>query len=180
MLDLGSIAIGLAQLALPLVICHEYEQAVKFHKGKAVKLYTDPGIVWYWPIIQSVDTKSVVEEVVATNGVRLTLTDDRTYRISIAIRYRIFDLRLWYVGVQDFDESLIERAEGVLSHALRDASSISLRTDRLKLEARIRRSLARECKGWGVELLGLRFVDITRTRVLDLGLEGMTNAQEVE
>lgn len=179
MIEAIGIAIGkIIDAVLPLVTNHEYEQAVKFRCGRIVKLYKKPRIIFYWPIIESVETRSVVEEVTSTSSVCVDMACGTTLRLALALRFTIANLQQWYTAMQDFDESMMELIQGYVPDAVMDYTAKELRAKRKEVLDELKSECDDVLADWGVNLDDIRFNCFARTRCMDHAVDMSDNGDD--
>lgn len=179
MIEAIGIAVGrLIDAVLPIETIHEYEQGVKFRFGKIVKLYKKPRIVFYWPIIESIETRSFVEEVASTSSVCVDMACGKTLRLAVALRFTITNLQQWYTAIQDFEESMMELVQGHIPDAVMDYTADELRSKRKQVLDELKIECDDVFAEWGVNLDDIRFNCFARTRCMDHAVDMSHNGDE--
>jgi len=135
-------------------------QALVVRLGEPRQVYTDPGLHFKWPLIESViyidkrilDLENAAQEVIASDQKRLV--------VDAFARYRVRDVLMFYQTVGSIDgansrlatqlNSALRRVlgEATLTHVVRD--------DRATLMARVREQLDREAQAFGIQVVDVR------------------------
>ncbi|HWM47220.1 MAG TPA: protease modulator HflC [Xanthobacteraceae bacterium] len=139
---------------------YETRQALVVRLGEPRQVYTDPGLHFKWPLIESVifidkrilDLENAAQEVIASDQKRLV--------VDAFARYRVRDVLMFYQTVGSIDgansrlstllNSSLRRVlgEATLTHVVRD--------DRSALMARVREQVDREAQAFGIQVVDVR------------------------
>jgi membrane protease subunit HflC len=139
---------------------YQTRQALVVRLGEPVRVITQPGLHFKWPLIDSViyidkrilDLENPAQEVIASDQKRLV--------VDAFARYRINDVLRFYQAV-----GTVERANSQLSILLNSALRRVLgettlthvvRDDRSHLMARVRDQLDKEAKAFGIDVVDVR------------------------
>jgi membrane protease subunit HflC len=161
----GGVLLVLAIIALivgysALFTVYQTRLALVVRLGQPVKVVTEPGLNWKYPLIDSViyvdkrilDLENPAQEVIASDQKRLV--------VDAFARYRIKDALLFYQTVGSVEganarlSTLLNAAlrrvlgEATLTHVVRD--------DRALLMARVREQLDREAGAFGINVVDVR------------------------
>jgi membrane protease subunit HflC len=164
-MKLGIAGVVLAIIALivgysALFTVYQTRLALVVRLGQPVKVVTEPGLNWKYPLIDSViyvdkrilDLENPAQEVIASDQKRLV--------VDAFARYRIKDALLFYQTVGSVEganarlSTLLNAAlrrvlgEATLTHVVRD--------DRALLMARVREQLDREAGAFGINVVDVR------------------------
>lgn len=135
-------------------------QALVVRLGEPRQVYTDPGLHFKYPLIESViyidnrilDLENSAQEVIASDQKRLV--------VDAFARYRVRDVLMFYQTVGSIDgansrlstqlNSALRRVlgEATLTHVVRD--------DRATLMARVREQVDREAQAFGIQVVDVR------------------------
>src|SRR5258706_15827094 len=139
---------------------YQTKQALVVRLGEPVRVITEPGLHWKWPLVDTVipvdnrilDLENAAQEVFAS--------DQRRLVIDAFARYRIIDVLRFYQTVTNI-EGANSRLSSLLNAALRrvlgEATLIHVvRDDRAALMARVRDQLDREAPAFGLEVVVVR------------------------
>jgi len=139
---------------------YETRQALVVRLGEPRQVYTDPGLHFKWPLIESVifidkrilDLENAAQEVIASDQKRLV--------VDAFARYRVRDVLMFYQTVGSIDgansrlstllNSALRRVlgEATLTHVVRD--------DRSALMTRVREQVDREAQAFGIQVVDVR------------------------
>lgn len=148
---------------LPLKIIHSFERGVKFHLGTDVA-ELGPGIHLFIPFFQSIEVIHVVPEVVNLPTQSLTTVDGHHISFSANIEFEVHDARAMFVGVQDFQSSLMNMAMNHLAYRVREWTWQELREGQRELERSMKDTLTTRVKKWGVTVLSVGITDLVEAQ----------------
>lgn len=127
------------------------------------------GLVWKWPVIQSVSTINVTPQIVDLRAQSVTTHDHQSIAVSGAIEYEVRDPVRAIYGVYDFNANIQAGALGVISHYINGADHWEDADALAKEITKEMRELAREC---GIRLRHVWITDLSRHRAIRLmGIE---------
>jgi regulator of protease activity HflC (stomatin/prohibitin superfamily) len=147
-------------IPIRFTVVHEYEQGVRWWKGRATKLISSPSVYIYVPWIGDITTETVTPQEIETN---LQVIDDpngKPRSISVGIQYSIVNLLLYETKVSNFDDSLLNLVERLACKAIQSGEKDPLPA--LKKEVRS------QCREWGVKVHRLGFVNNAHVRPIHL------------
>ena len=143
-----------------LFTVHQNQQALVLRLGEPVKIYTDPGLQFKYPLVDSVvyidkrilDLENPAQEVIASDQKRLV--------VDAFARYKIFDPLKFYQSLGTVDGAN-SRLTSILNSSLRrvlgEASFIQVvRDERELLMSRIREQVNREGMNFGINVVDVR------------------------
>ena len=155
---LGIVALVIAYGAIFTV--YQTRQAIVVQLGKPVKVITEPGLHFKYPLIESVihvdnrilDLENPAQEVIASDQKRLV--------VDAFARYKIIDPLLFYQTVSTV-EGANSRLSTLLNSALRrvlgeNTLTRVVRDERAGLMAKVREQLSHEAKDFGIEVIDVR------------------------
>ncbi len=123
-----------------------------------------PGWYLYIPWLGGISGHSIQPQVVETEAQAVDTSDGRGLVMSLAIHYRVHDVRKWFLAVHNFDDSLpnliqlrLAAAVGGLTYAEFIVTDVC--ADLLE-EAR------EAAEKWGVEIIELGFVTCCRAFIM--------------
>jgi regulator of protease activity HflC (stomatin/prohibitin superfamily) len=138
-------------------IVNEWERAGRLVCGRWV---SEKGPGWYWnvPFFMEIHEVSVAEAICGTSRQDITLSDGSTLSFSATATCRVIDVRLAVCSVDDYRETTRELLASVLADKLAEVDAARLAPDkRGRLFADLKRWVADEAKGYGVEISKVRF-----------------------
>ena len=143
-----------------LFTVYQTYQALVVRLGEPVRVVTEPGLNWKWPLVDNViridkrilDLESPAQEVIASDQKRLV--------VDAFARYRINDPLRFYQAVGTVDGANL-RLNTLLISALRRVLGEStfiqvVRDERAQLTSRIREQLDREAAAFGISVTDVR------------------------
>jgi membrane protease subunit HflC len=145
---------------LSLFTVYQTQQAIVVRLGEPVRVVTDPGLNFKWPLIDSVitidkrilDLENPAQEVIASDQKRLVVDAFARYRIQDALK---FYQTVNSVSGANSQLSILLNAslrrvlgESTLTHVVRD--------DRAALMAKVRDQLDREARNYGIQVVDVR------------------------
>jgi membrane protease subunit HflC len=139
---------------------NQAQQAVVVRLGDPVRVITEPGLNFKWPLVDNViyvdkrilDLDNPAQEVIASDQKRLVVDAFARYRIHNALRF--FQTVGSMEGANSRLSTLLNSAlrrvlgEATLTHVVRD--------ERAQLMARVREQLDREAQSFGIEVVDVR------------------------
>ena len=138
-------------------IVYEYQQGVRFWKGRATKLLANPGVYAYIPWVGDIYTGMVVPQEVETSTQCITDDEGKARTFSIGLQYEVVDLRRKLIAVDDFDDSLLNLVERIASDVMRNA-------DTKDLDKAILQRVRTQAEKWGVKINYLGILNDVRSR----------------
>ena len=112
---------GLAQVItdfgewlLPFSVLKEYEGGILLHLGR-VKGVLGPGFVWHWPFgMEEVLKVNTAFDTRVVNCQGLATRDGVQVSMSVAVGYRITDVRKFLIDVEDTETVMVDATAGTL------------------------------------------------------------------
>jgi membrane protease subunit HflC len=154
------VAIALVVTYGALFTVHQNQQALVLRLGEPVKILTDPGLQFKYPLVDSVvyidkrilDLENPAQEVIASDQKRLV--------VDAFARYKIFDPLKFYQSLGTV-EGANSRLTSILNSSLRrvlgEATFIQVvRDERELLMSRIREQVNREGMNFGINVVDVR------------------------
>jgi modulator of FtsH protease HflC len=138
------------------------QNAIVFQFGEVKDVITEPGLKFKWPMIQNVrlfDMRILAYD--DPEPLRFLTQGNRPVLVDSFIRWRIEDVRLYFVSVQGNEVEATRRLRQTISGALRD--EFGGRTvhdvvsgERESVMARVREKAGQDLKRIGVEIVDVR------------------------
>jgi regulator of protease activity HflC (stomatin/prohibitin superfamily) len=117
-----------------------------------------PGVYWVVPWFQDIHEISIAEAICGTARQDITLSDGSTLSFSATCTARVVDVKLAVCSVDDYRTTTQELLASVLADKLAEVDAARLAPDkRGRLFADLKRWVAEEAKGYGVEVSKVRF-----------------------
>lgn len=157
--ELIRLVMDLLSTAAPFRIVHTWERGLLFLFGR-FQWTTGPGLKLVVPYFMDVRCVSVVPRNERTPLNTVTLRDGMTLTYQAAILIKVEDVEKAYNHVENWSETVIEIADGMLSELLAEADPERFEPERKKRE-NLRRKLCDEINEqsmvYGVRMLDLWF-----------------------
>jgi len=154
------VLIGLVVVYGSTFTVYQTDQAIVVQLGQPIRVVTEPGLHFKWPVVQSVisidkrilDLENPAREVIASDGERLV--------VDAFARYRISDPLKFYQTIGAI-ESANARLSPLLNSSLRRVLGSNrkieiVRDKRAQLMADVRTQLGEEAKAFGIEVVDAR------------------------
>jgi modulator of FtsH protease HflC len=161
----GGLAAVIALIALivaygSLFTVYQTEQAIVVQFGEPIRVVTEPGLHFKWPVIQSVitvdrrilDLENSAQEVIAFDQKRLVVDAFARYRVNDALKF------YQTIGaIEGANARLSTLLNSALRRVLGEATSIEIvRDKRAQLMASVRTQLENEAKSFGIAVVDVR------------------------
>ena len=157
----GLMAALLALASLSIFTVDQRQQAIVFQMGEIKETLKEPGLFFKWPLIQNVRVfDSRVLTLDAREPERFLTAEKKPVLVDSYVKWRIFDVRQFYVSVGD--ETLAKTRLGqVVNSGLRE--EFGKRTvhdvvsgEREKIMEAVKQNAASEARKMGVEIVDVR------------------------
>ena len=146
-------------------IVNQYEAGVLLRYGKYVRTVA-PGLVWQWPIVDTVLTDNVVPTTTNLDTQILTTSDGKTVLIGAVLRWRIEDVKKVLLELEDPDDVLFDTAYGMIAEAAQTTTYDDLESDEFR--SNVREGIRRRMGKYGVHVEEVFLTDIAMTRSFHL------------
>ena len=143
-----------------MFIVHQNEQAIVVQFGEPVRVVTEPGLHFKWPLVQSVisidkrilDLENSAQEVIAFDQKRLVVDAFARYRVSDPLKF------FQTIGaIEGANARLSTLLNSSLRRVLGEATSIDIvRDKRAQLMAAVRTQLQAEAQTFGITIVDTR------------------------
>jgi regulator of protease activity HflC (stomatin/prohibitin superfamily) len=155
--ELLAIVVQIVTLLWPIKIVREWERGGRLVCGHWV---SEKGPGWYWnvPFFMDMLEVSIAEAICGTPRQDVTLSDDTLLSFSATCTARVVDVKLAICSVDDYRTTTQELLASVLADKLAEVDAARLTPEkRGRLFADLKRWVAEEAKGYGVEVSKVRF-----------------------
>lgn len=136
--------------------------AIKFRLGEVVAIYTEPGLKFKIPLIENVrefDTR--IQTLDGKDADRVNTVEKKNLLVDSFVKYRIADIRQYFVAVRGDEQQAQRRLEQTVNNAVR--AEIGTRTvtevitgEREKIMQAVRERVKEDAKGIGIEVIDVR------------------------
>lgn len=153
---------------LPWVSIRWYERGVRYWAipffRRKVSGPHGPGLYFRLPVVFDMDKMSCVEQPVNLLNCSLVTKDNVSITVSATINYIVEDAVKASVNVHDVDASISTEAMKYLHRTCRRVTLDDLLKRQGVMERRIRDSLQRKAKDWGLTILDVGLTDLVPTK----------------
>jgi membrane protease subunit HflC len=184
---LGPIAAVLVALVLVgssmLYTVDQRQNAIVFQFGEVKEVVTAPGLKFKWPLIQNVrlfDMRILAYD--DAEPLRFLTSGNRPVLVDSFIRWRIVDVRLYFVSVQGTEAEATRRLRQTISGALRD--EFGARTvhevvsgERDSVMGRVREKADADLRRIGVEIVDVRLKRVDLPQEVSESVYGRMQAE---
>ena len=162
-IDLLSLAIRWIPIRVDII--PSTMNGVRWWLGKDTALLL-PGWHVYIPWAGDITGNSILPQVVETEAQVVETDDGKAWSMTVAIHYRIKDVRKHVTSVEDFDDSLPNMVQLRLQQNVRGLTDKEFRE--LDVCSTLLEEAQVQAEKWGVEIIELDFVTCCRVRVYHL------------
>lgn len=141
------------------------ENGVRWWLGKDRALLR-PGWYLYIPWLGDISSSSILPQVVETECQVVETSDGKAWSLSLAIHYRIKDVRRHATSVEEFDDSLPNMMQLRLQRLISGLTDAEFREE--DVCATLMDEAVELAEKWGVEIIEADFVTCCRARVIHL------------
>ena len=153
----------------PLRVVRPWQQGIRVRGGKVTgRLY--PGTHWFWPLWGDLHVEDTVLDVNTTEEQTVESNDGQCVTFALAIRYRIVDLALMWVSIQDHQATIANEVTASAAGLVRTIDYDEL-CERLPEE--VYDDVAGTLEGWGVQLDSVSIYTLCRARPMRVFLSGI-------
>lgn len=155
------------------MIVEQYNGAVRLRNGIFKEVLT-PGAHWKWPVIDSIIDCSIVPTTMRLPPQSLHPKKDGDITVGVVVevvlKYRVSDVKLFLLGVNDAIDALADMAQGIVMTTLTTRTWSEIReTD---MDSVITKEIRKEAKRWGIEVEKATITTLSETQsVRVIGIE---------
>ncbi len=157
---------------LPWKIVDQWEQGVHLRTGKFVRI-VNPGLNWKIPFFDQILTTPVITQTVNLSPQTVTSVDEKSVVLSSIVRYHIYDVEKFLLGVMHANDVLVDTTQGII----RDVVEGSKWDDLYDLGKVVTPEVNDQVEEWGIKVEQVSFPDlglITTYRVMSDGKQLVT------
>ncbi len=157
---------------LPWKIVDQWEQGVHLRTGKFVRI-VNPGLNWKIPFFDQILTTPVITQTVNLSPQTVTSVDEKSVVLSSIVRYHIYDVEKFLLGVMHANDVLVDTTQGII----RDVVEGSKWDDLYDLGKVVTPEVNHQVEEWGIKVEQVSFPDlglITTYRVMTDGKQPVT------
>jgi regulator of protease activity HflC (stomatin/prohibitin superfamily) len=157
---------------LPWKIVDQWEQGVHLRTGKFVRI-VNPGLNWKIPFFDQILTTPVITQTVNLSPQTVTSVDEKSVVLSSIVRYHIYDVEKFLLGVMHANDVLVDTTQGII----RDVVEGCKWDDLYDLGKVVTPEVNNQVEEWGIKVEQVSFPDlglITTYRVMTDGKQPVT------
>jgi membrane protease subunit HflK len=140
---------------LPFKIVDQWEKGVYLELGKFKKV-VEPGLNWKIPFFGQILTTPVITQTVNLSPQTVTSEDEKSIVLSSIVRYHIYDVRKFILGVMHANDALVDTTQGII----RDVVEGSKWTDLYDLGSVVTPEVNQQVEKWGITVEQVSFPDL--------------------
>ena len=140
---------------LPFKIVNQWEEGVHLRNGKFLKC-VKPGLVWKIPFFDRLWVTPVITQTVNLSPQTVTSLDERNVVLSSIVRYHIYDVEKFLLGVMHANDVLIDTTQGIIREIVEDTRW----DDLVDLTNRVTPAVNKQVKKWGITVQLVSFPDL--------------------
>jgi regulator of protease activity HflC (stomatin/prohibitin superfamily) len=140
---------------LPFKIVDQWEKGVHLRFGKLIDT-VEPGLNWKIPFFDQILTTPVITQTVNLSPQTVTSEDEKSIVLSSIVRYHIYDVRKFILGVMHANDALVDTTQGII----RDVVEGSKWTDLYDLGSVVTPEVNLQVEKWGITVEQVSFPDL--------------------
>jgi regulator of protease activity HflC (stomatin/prohibitin superfamily) len=155
----------------PLRIIRDWEQGVRLRLGNATAQLTSSnglfktGLHTFWPVLGEIISDDTNIETPETALQTCTTQDGRAVTFSLAVRYRVKDLRALWLKIHDQEATIQEEVRSAAASVVAEMDFGDMpEMFGEAVDQRVRANV----RGWGLEILSVSLVNLTDAQVIRL------------
>ena len=158
-------------------ILRQYERAVVFRLGRAMKRERGPGFVFiFWPIDKLVRVSlRIVTWDVPTQDV--ITRDNVSLRVNAVVYFLVTDANRAIIAVEDFRYAVEQAAQTGLRSVLGEVELDDLLAERAKLNARLQAILDEQTEMWGVKVTQVQVKQVDLPQEMQRAIAAQAEAE---
>lgn len=155
---------------LPIKIVDQWEAGVHLRYGK-FKNVVSPGLIWKLPFFDQVITTPVITQTVNLSPQTLTTLDEKSIVLTSIVRYHIFDVKRFLLGVMQANDVLIDTTQGII----RDFVEKTKWEHLIDLSEFVTPEVNEQVENWGIKIELISFPDLGEIRTYRLMTDSIKN-----
>jgi len=158
-------------------ILRQYERAVVFRLGKAMKDERGPGLVFiFWPIdtIVKVSLRVVTWDVPTQEVIT---RDNVSLRVNAVVYYQVTDASKAIIAVEDYRYAVEQAGQTGLRSVLGEVELDDLLAERAKLNARLQGILDEQTETWGVKVAQVQVKQVELPQEMQRAIAAQAEAE---
>ena len=140
---------------LPFKIVNQWEKGVHLRFGKFIRVVS-PGLKWKLPFFDSILTTAVITQSVNLRSQTVTSLDEKSVVLSSIVRYYIFDVEKFLLGVMHANDVLVDTTQGVIRDIVEETTWENL----VGLTELVTPAVNNQVEKWGIKVELVSFPDL--------------------
>lgn len=155
---------------LPIKIVNEWESGVYLRFGK-FKRVVKAGMIWKIPFFDKILVTDVITQTANLKPQTVTSLDEKNVVLSSIVRYHIYDVKKYLLGVMHADDVLIDTTQGII----RDIVETTNWEDLIDLTNIVTPEVNEQVNKWGINVEQVSFPDLAQIRTYRLITDTIEN-----
>jgi regulator of protease activity HflC (stomatin/prohibitin superfamily) len=160
--------------ALPFKIVNEWEQGVHLRFGKFIRI-VKPGLRGKISFFDTILTTPVITQTVNLSPQTVTSADERSVVLSSIVRYHIYDVEKFLLGVMHANDVLVDTTQGIIRDIVEDTTWSEL----VDLTNRVTPEVNKQVQKWGINVEMISFPDLGEITTYRIIGDGQKNTHNV-
>jgi regulator of protease activity HflC (stomatin/prohibitin superfamily) len=156
----------------PVRVILDWEQGVRVRHGNATALLTSTnglfktGLHVFWPVLGDIIKQTTNIETPETERQDLITADGELISFSLAVRYKVHDLRAHYLKIHDQDATVLEEVRSAAADVVRQLALAEVRG--VEFGEKVLEQVKKQTWGWGLTFISVSPVNMTTAPQLRL------------
>lgn len=170
--SIGRLIESLGDLIPRIRQVYPFERALRFTRGKHYSIL-EPGLYWYWPVIQSIEKLTVVPTAIDIPIQVVSTGDGTSYAVALSVVYTIDDPESFYLSNHDTLDTMSELIQKNTCEVIAGHMQLPISFQGLKdLSHKILAPANEDLQSYGIVVKSLAINNLARTKVLHVNSSG--------
>jgi len=152
---------------LPWKIVNQWEKGVHLRTGKFLRV-VEPGLRFKFSFFDQILTTSVITQTVNLKPQTVTSFDEKSVVLTTIVRYHIFDVEKFLLGVMHANDVLVDTTQGII----RDIVERTTWEELVDLNKRVTPEVNKQVKKWGIYVELISFPDLGEIKTYRIMTDG--------
>jgi len=152
---------------LPWKIVNQWEKGVHLRTGKFLRV-VEPGLRFKFSFFDQILTTSVITQTVNLKPQTVTSFDEKSVVLTTIVRYHIFDVEKFLLGVMHANDVLVDTTQGII----RDIVERTTWEQLVDLNKRVTPEVNKQVKKWGIHVELISFPDLGEIKTYRIMTDG--------
>jgi regulator of protease activity HflC (stomatin/prohibitin superfamily) len=140
---------------IPFKIVDQWEKGVHLRFGKFINT-VEPGLNWKIPFFDQILTTPVITQTVNLSPQTVTSEDEKSVVLSSIVRYHIYDVRKFLLGVMHANDVLVDTTQGIIRDVVEGCKWVDL----YDLGSVVTPEINQQVEKWGITVEQVSFPDL--------------------